>query len=336
MKPKIVAEYIWLDYQSQFRSKIRVLKGGNYDIVNMPHWNFDGSSTGQAPSNNSEVILKPVAVYNNPFLTNGLIVLCDLHVYIENVGIVPHSTNTRIKSIEYFKYTNYLLPWYGIEQEYYMLNESGKPFGHKVGNIDKIGKYYCGTAGGKIYGRKLAEKHMDYCLKAGLKISGINAEVGPSQWEFQIGPVEGIEGADQLLVARYILLRLAEEEGVMISFEPKPLGEEWPGSGCHVNFSTIKTRLPGGYEEIIRIIDNLSKTHQRFITFCGAGTEKRLTGEHETAMMTTFTTGVGSRTTSVRIPKEIYILQCGYFEDRRPSANMDPYLICGELMAAAL
>ncbi len=33
----------------------------------MPIWNFDGSSTGQAPGENSDVYLRPCAVYPDPF-----------------------------------------------------------------------------------------------------------------------------------------------------------------------------------------------------------------------------------------------------------------------------
>jgi len=48
---------------------------------------------------------------------------------------------------------------------------------------------------------------MRCCLAAGIKISGLNAEVFPGQWEFQVGPVEGIQGCDQLWIARYLLQR---------------------------------------------------------------------------------------------------------------------------------
>ena len=45
------------------------------------------------------------------------------------------------------------------------------------------------VATGLAVGRDLAEHHLDLCLKAGIKVSGINAEVMPGQWEYQIGPV---------------------------------------------------------------------------------------------------------------------------------------------------
>ena len=38
----------------------------------------------------------------------------------------------------------------------------------------------------------LVEAHYRACLYAGVKMAGINGEVMPGQWEFQIGPCEGI------------------------------------------------------------------------------------------------------------------------------------------------
>ena len=66
-----IAEYIWLDVDNKFCSKIKVIK----DINEITEWNYDGSSTGQATTNSSEIILKPVKIFNNPFL-DGYIVVC--------------------------------------------------------------------------------------------------------------------------------------------------------------------------------------------------------------------------------------------------------------------
>jgi glutamine synthetase len=93
-------------------------------------------------------------------------------------------------------------------------------------------------------GRKLAEKHMEYCLYAGINIRGLNAEIAPAQWKFQIGSLDNVKISDHLWVARYILNRLAEEFGYNISYHPKPFGFDtnWNNSGCHITFSTNMMR----------------------------------------------------------------------------------------------
>lgn len=47
---------------------------------------------------------------------------------------------------------------------------------------------------GKIFGRDIVEAHYRACLYAGITISGVNAEVAPGQFEFQVGPCEGVDG----------------------------------------------------------------------------------------------------------------------------------------------
>lgn len=326
----VIAEYIWLDQKNNVRSKIKILRGGEQP----PRWNFDGSSTGQAVTQSSEMVLEPVRVYSHPFFDTGIIVLCDVYSLLDNGKKHPHISNIRNRYSQLFSDMVDHQPWYGIEQEYYILErDETRPLGI-VPNRHSDGKYYCGNNPELMPGRRFAEAHMQACLQTGLMISGINAEVGPSQWEYQIGPVEGIEAADQLVVSRFLLFRIAERIGVSISLHPKPLGENLPGSGCHTNFSTKKMREDGGISEIERVLGNLKKSHSEYIKLCGEDTPKRLTGDHETAMLQTFSWDVASRNVSIRVPKDTALNGCGYFEDRRPSANMDPYVICGEILKA--
>ena len=53
---------------------------------------------------------------------------------------------------------------------------------------------------------------------------------------------------------------------------------------------------------------------------------ERLTGKHETANFNAFKYGVADRGASIRIPRQTELDQKGYLEDRRPAANMDPYV----------
>ena len=63
-------EYIWLDGYDptqSLRSKTRVA-GGDFSgkLEDCPMWCFDGSSTEQATGDDSDCLLKPVAIYPDP------------------------------------------------------------------------------------------------------------------------------------------------------------------------------------------------------------------------------------------------------------------------------
>lgn len=81
----------------------------------------------------------------------------------------------------------------------------------------------CGVGANRVYARDLAEAHALACLYAGIDFAGTNSEVMPAQWEYQVGPSLGMKAADDLWVSRYILWRIAEELGVVVTFHPKPI-----------------------------------------------------------------------------------------------------------------
>jgi glutamine synthetase len=56
-----------------------------------------------------------------------------------------------------------------------------------------------------------------------------------------------------------------------------------------------------------------------------------MTGGHETSSYNEFSAGVADRGCSVRIGNKTKAEKKGYFEDRRPSSNCDPYLVTSKL-----
>lgn len=84
--------------------------------------------------------------------------------------------------------------WFGLEQEYTLLDMQGWPYGWpKNGFPAPQGPYYCGVGTGKVFCRDIVEAHYKACMYANILISGTNAEVMPAQWEYQVGPCSGIE-----------------------------------------------------------------------------------------------------------------------------------------------
>ena len=319
----VLVDYVWLDSNKRFRWKTRVLKAAT-NLENIPEWNYDGSSCGQADCNGqTEVILKPIYFCRDPFRNESVIVLCE--TFKDGLPLV---TNTRCWANMLFIKAKNKKPWFGLEQEYYIYDpETQQPMGIDNKNI-KQGNFYCKM--GNKYGRNIAEKHLQYCINAGLTVSGMNAEVGPGQWEYQIGPCEGILAGDELLVSRYILERLAEENSKSICWAPKPVSC-FNGSGCHTNFSTEEMRNEDGLRYIIEAINRLQQKHTSDMVYYGDGNKDRMTGLHETSSYETFSYGYGTRNTSIRIGNETVKNKKGYFEDRRPASNMDPYRVTGML-----
>jgi glutamine synthetase len=316
-----MAEYIWIDGSiptPKMRSKTKILSDGE----ELPIWGFDGSSTNQAPGDNSDCVLQPVYVIDDPVRggTNKL-VLCE----VLNTDMTPHSSNARAKCRAQAEKFEGHECWFGIEQEYTFF-DGAKPLGWPDNGFPAPqGGYYCGVGADEVYGRPVVEAHMEACLAAGIMMAGINAEVMPAQWEFQVGTLGPVEVSDQLWMARWLLYRVAEDFGISVKLDPKPVLGDWNGAGAHTNFSTKLMRE--NYEACEQAAEALSERAALHIENYGFGIEKRLTGLHETCSYKEFRWGVSDRGASVRIPWQVQAEGKGYIEDRRPNANCDPYLV---------
>jgi len=341
------AEYIWFDGQegtaakgmifNEMRSKTKTLTDAlGMNPKDYPDWSYDGSSTGQAEGNNSDLILRPVKVVPDPIRGEPhVLVMCEIF----SPDGTPHPTNTRNKLEELIDdNVRALDPWFGFEQEYTMLSKtSASVYGWPAGGYPAPqGPFYCGVGAEAVYGRPLAEAHLEACMKAGLAISGINAEVMPGQWEYQIGPVGPLELGDQVMLSRWLMHRLGEDFGIVITLAPKPVKGDWNGTGGHTNYSTAPMRVPGGMAAIEDAIAKLSKTHAEHISQYGSGNEERLTGKYETCDINTFRSGVADRGASIRLPLPVTLKGYGYLEDRRPAANVDPYTVARLLIKTTL
>lgn len=315
------AEYMWIDGQkptAKLRSKTKIVPDGDEP----PLWGFDGSSTEQAPGEASDCVLRPVLVKPDPIRGgDDVLVLCE----VLTPEMEAHESNTRAACAEVAERFAAHDPWFGIEQEYTFYKD-GRPHGWPIGGFPAPqGGYYCGVGADEIWGREVVEAHTEACLAAGIAISGTNAEVMIGQWEFQVGPLGPLEVADQLWMARWLLYRIAEEYDISAHLKPKPVEGDWNGAGAHTNFSTKEMRE--SYDAVVAACEALEEKAELHIKNYGAGIERRLTGHHETAPWNEFSYGVSNRGASVRIPWQTAREQKGYIEDRRPNANMDPYVV---------
>jgi glutamine synthetase len=328
---KYKLEYIWLDgYEPtpNLRGKTLIKEFNDFPTLEqLPDWGFDGSSTRQAEGHSSDCILKPVAVFPDSTRRNGALVMCEVMM----PDGTPHPSNSRAT-----------IPddpgtWFGFEQEYF-LYQDGAPLGFPPhGFPPPQGKYYTGVGFENVgeLARTIVEEHLDLCLDAGINHEGINAEVAKGQWEFQIFGKGSKRAADEMWIARYILLRLGEKYQVDVNFHCKPLGKDvdWNGSGMHSNFSTEYMREKGGKEYFEALMAAFDKYKNEHIAVYGPDNHLRLTGLHETQSIDKFNYGLANRGASVRVPHSFVNNNYrGYLEDRRPNSQGDPYKIAGRIL----
>ncbi len=329
MKSKL--EYIWLDgFQptQSLRSKTMVREDFGGTLEECPMWSFDGSSTQQATGDDSDCLLKPVAIYPDPDRVNGYLVMTE----VLNADGSPHESNGRATIDD--DDNDF---WFGFEQEYFLWDpKTDLPPGFpKGGYPSPQGPYYCSVGAKNAHGRDCVEDHLDLCLEAGINVEGINAEVAAGQWEFQVFAKGAAQAGDETWVARYLLERTAERYELAINWEPKPLGKDldWNGSGMHANFSNGVMRDSGDESVFTKICESFGKNIERHISVYGANNDQRLTGEHETQSIDVFSYGVSDRGASIRIP--IGTVEDGWkgrLEDRRTASNADPYKVAAAII----
>lgn len=334
---KIIIEYVWLDSKQKFRTKVKIVdcKDNNLNEVakKAVEWNFDGSSTGQSTGDDSEIIIRPFKILESPFMETNpkYYAFCECF----NQDGTPAKGNTRRDAVEYFKRSEVKEadPMFGLEQEFYVFKDS-KPLVWSNNPVPQ-GNYYCGVGYDSIKNGRVFLENLTNILMSNFNITGSNFEVGPGQMEIQLCE-KGLKCADSLIMLRFFMESIAEQNYYTIVFTPKPeflSGSEWSGSGCHVNFSTklMRTRTKNDLSSlylIARTIQNLNDTHLEDVNKLGSENNKlRLTGLNETSSIDNFTYGIANRNASVRIPRECVKNLEGYIEDRRPGSDMDPYVV---------
>lgn len=344
----IKLKYVWLDGLDtpMPRTKTRYIRqeesDRNLELKDIPEWGFDGSSTGQADVSSSDMVLKPIKLYTSTENINNAYVMCEVY----NIKDKPHISNSRSdlrKIFESDKNADEIN--FGIEQEYVIINpKNQQPYKWPEKYDEELkemktmfpgpqGRYYCGS-GNFIRGRDVVEEHARRCLDLGLKLTGTNAEVMLSQWEYQLGPQNALDLADDLVLARFLYDELADENDFAIETWPKLFkdNDAWAGTGCHINFST-PTLMNGSdnAKYIDSLLVDISEDHKKHIKVYGSGNEFRLTGKNETCHIDSFEWGNSDRSVAMRIPHN-----ANYIEDRRPGGNIDPYAALSALLESIL
>ena len=324
----IHVDYVWVDGLESplVRSKTRVVvtdigEDGTFELP-VTEWNFDGSSTNQATTSDSERILTPQRVYQ--ISDTHYAALCEVN--LPDASRSPHDTNFRRPLVDMVEELGDTGLWIGFEQEYFVTRDNKNVLWPEDGLPINDTRYYC-SSGGPIRQRRIVREHATLCNRVGINVVGYNTEVSPGQWEYQVFAQDAIKAADDLWMSRYLLQLVLETEDLGVDWTPKP-HPGWNGSGCHTNFSTTAMRDAGGEDLFKKIMDKAALTHASDVMAYGVGNEARMTGHHETSSYDKFSYGIASRNTSIRIPNSVTQSEWkGYAEDRRPASNCDPYRV---------
>ncbi|MEC8671313.1 MAG: glutamine synthetase beta-grasp domain-containing protein, partial [Candidatus Thermoplasmatota archaeon] len=157
-------EYIWLDGfepTQSLRSKTLIRRKFSGKLKDCPDWSFDGSSTRQAEGNDSDCVLKPVAIFPDPDRKNAYLVMNEVY----NADGTPHATNARATIDD--DDNDF---WFGFEQEYFLWDpETNLPYGFPRDQTPQ-GQFYCSVGAKNAFGRDIIEEHLDQCLDAGLNV----------------------------------------------------------------------------------------------------------------------------------------------------------------------
>ena len=172
-----IAEYVWIDGSGMgLRAKAKTITKKINSIEDLPDWNYDGSSCYQASTHNSEVIMKPVAYFPDPFRTgDNILVMTETFVWADDsfTKLIPANTNFRNAAKKVFDAGAHEEPWFGIEQEYTLLEVKNKftikPLGWpSSGFPGPQGPYYCSVGANICYGRAIVDAHYKACLYANI------------------------------------------------------------------------------------------------------------------------------------------------------------------------
>ncbi|CAG8200523.1 unnamed protein product [Penicillium nalgiovense] len=93
----------------------------------------------------------------------------------------------------------------------------------------------------------------------GIMVQQFHAELAPGQWEFVLPPDSPLRAVDALVIARQVVMKVANKHGYRATLYPR-LSPEQPGTGAHVHISlnSDKVNLPTVESFFAGILDHFT------------------------------------------------------------------------------
>ena len=213
------AEYIWIDGTeptAKLRSKTKILADGaepaHLGLRRLEHQPGAGRQARTACSSRCSACPDPIRGGDN------ILVLCEVLL----TDMTPHPTNTRAALRRGRRAsTPTRSRWFGIEQEYTFFKDGRPSASPSAASRPRRAATTAASAPTRSSAATSSRRTSRPASRPASRISGINAEVMPGQWEFQVGPLGPLEVADQLWVARWLLYRIAEDFGIVGHARPE-------------------------------------------------------------------------------------------------------------------
>jgi len=137
----------------------------------------------------------------------------------------------------------------GVELEFFLFESEREP------KLLDHGGYFHGGKWGEI--RKLAQL---YLKEMGIEVEHDHHEGAPSQHEIDIKFSDALNTADSVILAKYVIKRVARELGLFASFMPKPI-TTINGSGMHTHLSLWRNGKNLFFENKGNFLSDLAKKY---------------------------------------------------------------------------
>lgn len=318
----------------------------------VPDIAVDGSSYGMGPDESgAEVLLRPRSIYTDPFRGgDNILVLCDsfyaqVDYTHQEIKMQPHPTNTRALCEDVLNRADEARLLFSIEQEFATIgpgigssNGSAWPHSHLPDPSSPFLTHPCLVQEDTLAQqqrakvRRVAERHLKTCLQAGIEVTE-SQQQEHGVCSYKLVAASGLQTADQLWMSRFFLLRISDEEGVQVSFDPSAPVKQGGArqARCFVKYSSADTRREGsGILGVQQHLELLHGCHPQHMMVYGkklpsSSCPSSIGGDSSDR----FSVGVGGNraASSVFIPAKTLLHRCGHYVDCRPLANMDPYLV---------
>jgi len=301
---------------------------------------FDGSSYGFRKVENSDMVMVPDVrtVHVDPFRGEPTVSLfCSIH--LAEQGLPPAQQDPRAILASAVERMHSLgiadEARFAPEYEFYLFRDVESTVGpaesyFRVGTEEALGYNTYHLINPLDRYSDFRDRATRLLLDMGMPVKYHHHETGGhGQQEIEFYPERAAPAADHAVLVKYLLHNLAEQEGLRLTFMPKPLFEE-PGNGWHTHQMLLRDGVnlfhdPAGYAKHAPALAAL--------TNASTNSYKRLNSGYEAPVAITF--GEADRTAAVRIPKWAQG-DAARVEYRPSDLTGNPYLILAGLLMAGL